>query len=108
MSRRDTFVGLCLSGDALLDEIDDFIDRWHDQPTGLELHDYLGMTLEEYSLWLRIPDTLPYIIAARREHLPLSIAVLAKCDEMRLLAKSDDQTMITRLRKWLKEKDEVK
>jgi hypothetical protein len=59
MSRGRAFIDLCPDGKVDFDDIDDFIDRWHETPRGAELHDYLGMTQEEYSLWLRVPDALP-------------------------------------------------
>ena len=107
MSRRETFVDLCLTGNVLLEEIDDFVDRWHEAPEGTELHDYLGMTEEEYSLWLRVPDALPYIIKARHEGTPLTNAVVNAYQDMRLAARSNDQSKIVRLQNWLKAKDEL-
>ncbi|CAM0107375.1 hypothetical protein MYOV065v1_p0016 [Vibrio phage PS15B.2] len=36
------------------DEIDDLIERWNeDKETTLELHEYLGMTWEEYADWVQ-------------------------------------------------------
>lgn len=66
MSERQTFIDLCTARTVQPDAIDDFIDRWHEAPAGQELHDFLGMTNEEYALWLRVPDLLPQIISARR------------------------------------------
>ena len=35
------------------DEIDDFVEKWHeDENTTQELHEYLGMSWEEYSAWV--------------------------------------------------------
>jgi len=48
---RGTFIDLCLSGRAFVDEIDDYVDRWHKGGTGLPLHEFLGLTRPEYSLW---------------------------------------------------------
>ena len=46
------FVDLCLGGDVPEDEIDDFVEKWHeDENTTQELHEYLGMSWEEYSAW---------------------------------------------------------
>ncbi len=104
---RQTFVDLCLKGKVPLDEMDDFIDRWHDSPEGRDLHDYLGMTKEEYSLWLRVPDALPYIIKARREMKSLTNTVIDECQDLRPGARSGDQAKITRLREWLKANGEL-
>lgn len=107
MSRRETFVDLCIGGNVLLEGIDDFVDRWHEAPEGIELHDYLGMTEEEYSLWLRVPDLLPLIIKARRDGRALTGAVADACQEMRLAERSADQSKIARLQKWLKLKSRI-
>jgi hypothetical protein len=101
MSRRQTFIDLCLKGKVPPDEIDDFIGRWHETPKQMELHDYLGMTVEEYSLWVRVPDALPYIIEARLEKKPLTEAVVHGCRAMRIAAQPDDESKISRLQKWL-------
>ena len=46
-----TFFDLYSQGMALPDEIDDFIDRWHEgrasQVSGLPLHEYLRLTRDE-------------------------------------------------------------
>jgi hypothetical protein len=34
------------------DFIDELIDEWHAGDSPLPLHEYLGMTWEEYKLWL--------------------------------------------------------
>jgi hypothetical protein len=66
-----TFFDLYSRGQVLPDEIDDFIDRWHEradpQANSLPLHEYLGMTLEEYEVWVHDPDALPQILVARGE-----------------------------------------
>ena len=56
---------LCLSGEALPDEIDDFVDRWHESDSDLSIHEFLGMTREEYLSWVKEPNVLPRILDAR-------------------------------------------
>jgi hypothetical protein len=107
MSSQPTFLDLCLAGNVLLEEIDDFVDRWHEAAERVELHDYLGMTIEEYSLWVRVPDALPYIIKARHEMKPLTEAVVHAYQDLRLAARSNDQSKITRLQRWLESKGEL-
>ena len=70
MSSQPKFFDLCLAGKAATDDIDDFIDRWHAVPEDQELHDYWGMTKQEYAQWLRRPDVLPDIIKTRRQMKP--------------------------------------
>jgi hypothetical protein len=33
--------------------IDDFIDEWHDSDSILPLHEYLGLTWDQYSQWIK-------------------------------------------------------
>lgn len=61
-----TFVKLCLDGDALAEDIDDFVDVWHQGGTGLPLYEFLGFTHDEYKLWVERPNSLDLILYARR------------------------------------------
>lgn len=98
-----TFIELCLSGDAFLDEIDDYVDKWHDgDGQNLELHEYLGLNDEEYSLWLTSPSQLANIIFAREHKIPLQQALN---DEIyQLAARADKADQIERIKKWLAKK----
>ncbi|MES1241810.1 MAG: hypothetical protein ABUT39_09350 [Acidobacteriota bacterium] len=66
-TRNVSFVDLCRRGEAVPEQIDDFVDLWHEGASELSLHDFLGMTWEEYSAWVANPGLLPRIIAAHRE-----------------------------------------
>jgi hypothetical protein len=107
MSKRPTFIDQCLAGEVLLEEIDDFVDRWHANPEGTELYDYLGMTENEYSLWLRVPDALAYVVKARHDSEQLTEAVVHAYHDLRLAARANDQSKIARLQKWLEAKGEL-
>jgi len=61
------FIALCLQGKTLPTEIDDYIDSWHENDSSKPLHDFLGMTWKEYSLWVSNPDFLSHIITAHKE-----------------------------------------
>lgn len=70
----NTFVDQVLAGEILdpKSAINDAIDRWHDDDSEKRtLHDALGMTWEEYSLWAEDPSTLPIILHSRRFKIPL-------------------------------------
>ncbi|OLS61212.1 hypothetical protein [Pseudomonas putida] len=62
------FVELCLEGDVLEEEIDRFVEDWHEGRAGadMELHEYLGMSWEEYQLWATTPSVLPFVLTARK------------------------------------------
>jgi hypothetical protein len=48
------------------DELDEMVAVWHDLPddhpdAGLALNDFLGMTMEEYNVWVKtgqVPDRI--------------------------------------------------
>ncbi|QJD50779.1 hypothetical protein KNV00_gp029 [Streptomyces phage Bmoc] len=39
-------------------QLEDLVDKWHDSESSLSLHEFLGMTEEEYSVWVEF-DILP-------------------------------------------------
>ncbi len=71
-SNSPAFFDLYSQGQALSDEIDDFIDRWHEEAeskaTTLPLYAYLGLTHDEYEIWVLDPDVLPQVLIARRDY----------------------------------------
>lgn len=72
MSSRHTFLEACLEGEALLNDVDDWVDAWHDsggRPRGFDeaLYEYLGMSRLEYSAWVERPSLLRSIVAGREQ-----------------------------------------
>jgi hypothetical protein len=58
-----TFVEAVRSGDAVLADIDDWIDAWHVAPNNSgPLHAYLGLTWEEYAAFAERPSSLDEIL----------------------------------------------
>lgn len=100
-----TFFDLYSRGQALPDDIDDFVDRWHEggdpQARSLPLHEYLGLTVDEYELWVRDPDVLPLVLIARRELRPLPEVMNDYLDELPMAARADDAATVKALRAWL-------
>jgi len=75
---NSSFIEKCINGDASLDEIDDYIDEWHDSDStnDLELHEFLGMSWEEYSLWAIKPSLLAEILNHRKQDVSFKRLVL--------------------------------
>lgn len=79
MSEQSTFISACLRGDALVTDVDDWVDRWHDTngaPNNefQSLPQFLGMADTEYALWVECPESLRFVLAARKASAPISIA----------------------------------
>ena len=53
------------------EEIDDFIELWHKDDSDKELHDFLGMSWEEYLAWVADASILPLIINSHKTRRPL-------------------------------------
>ena len=66
-----SFIDACVAGLAGIDDVDDYIDYWHDggHRSGLELHEFLGMNDSEYGLLLRTggADSVLLDAIARRQ-----------------------------------------
>lgn len=80
MSRREptTFVDACLAGDVLAQDIDDWVDRWHDGDVpdpSLSLDEFLGFTPDEGQLWAEKPAALGFILHAHRHGIPVADVV---------------------------------
>jgi hypothetical protein len=97
------FLQSYLNGEACAENIDDFIDAWHAKPGRKKIFEFLGMTDEEYSLWLCDPDSLPEIARARRANLPLTGIVKDTLVAMRATGEPREK----HLRRWLAQQTEA-
>jgi len=99
---ENNFVSLCAKGELLIDDIDDIVDEWHESDSESELFEYLGMTQQEYRLWVHDPDILPFIITARNQGRSID-DVLNDIHDLPMAARADSQEKTKSLMKWLKE-----
>ncbi|MFC9226370.1 hypothetical protein ACFT8W_37540 [Streptomyces hygroscopicus] len=76
-SGRESFVSAALSGRASVDDLDDYIDDWHDEGSDLPLYEYLGMTRDEYRLCTERPEALRLILSARKKGRPFTEEIKA-------------------------------
>jgi len=96
-----SFIDKCINGDSLLDEVDDYVDAWHDDTSdNAELYQYLGMTWQEYSLWVTNPNILGEIVDARRKGLSLENAPPNEIQALAARASSKEEAQ--RVMSWLK------
>lgn len=85
---KNNFISDVISGIALILDIDDYIEEWHESDSKLEIYQFLGMTQEEYRIWVEDESRLKDII---RCHMSgLNISTIIENDN------SDDLKMIAR------------
>lgn len=97
-----SFLSLALSGEVLSDEIETFVEDWHQSDSKLEIYEYLGMTFEEYSLWVSDPDAVDIIISAHYDNKPLREAVNDNLRvQERIAARSDEAGKLATLARWI-------
>ncbi len=105
-ARAPGFFDLYSRGEAVADEIHDFIGRWHDDQApwarDMPLHDYLGLTRDEYEVWLYDPFALPCILQARQPGGDLVDIMAARYAHLRADDRREDGTIIVSLGNWLK------
>jgi DNA-directed RNA polymerase specialized sigma subunit len=104
---QQTFMEQYINGEVLAEDIDDFIDAWHRNPENKEIFEYLGMTMEEYSIWLRDPDVLPHVARARRANLDVVTVLRQSVDELPIAARSSDKLKVKRLLQWLEQRGKI-
>lgn len=101
IASKATFVDACLAGDALPEDIADYIDAWHDGESALPVYEFLGLKREDYALYVEKPRSLRIILAAYRSNVPV-MRLLRDEDEVRLAARTTDTISVRELREWLR------
>lgn len=59
------FIDLVVVGEASIDDVDDYVEKWHQGDSEEDLHDYLGLTWNEYIEWVAHNSYLQEIIDDR-------------------------------------------
>jgi hypothetical protein len=95
----ETYVDAVLDGATLWTDIDDWVDRWHEGPSTLELHDFLGMDWEEYRLWAEQPAALRFILAAREFEQPVADVLSFSTEAIAARGLSDEDART--VKQWL-------
>ena len=102
-----SFIKACIGGDALLNEIEDYIEKWHNDPNDLgEVYEFLGMTRDEYFLWLEDPQILPFVVDAHKRGITVQQS-LEEFNRLPLAARAANDEEARRIVKWLKRTGEM-
>lgn len=101
-----SFFDLYARGEVTADSVHDHIDRWHDrykdQADYPPLHEYLGMTHDEYEVWLYDPFALPFIRQSRQPGGNLVDIMAERYEQLCAANRREDGTIIFSLGNWLK------
>jgi hypothetical protein len=107
LMHRQTFFDLYSQGKVGADQIDSYVDAWHDAHESwarqIPLHEYLGLTWPEYQVWVCDADSLPVILEARVSATPLPAVIAERLEQMRASGRATDGTTIVCLGNWLKQ-----
>lgn len=96
------FIDLCLSGERLPEEIDDFVDEWHEQAPAIPLYEFLGMTKAEYNLWVVDSSVLHFVLDARHSGRDV-IELIEEFRALPMAARADSSRKALELAHWLKD-----
>lgn len=97
------FIMDCLNGDALITEVNDYIDVWHDsEDEEMPLYQFLGMTKKEYELFVMDENYLGVIITAHKEN---SNVVSLMQQTSRFAARSNNSETTEAIERWLKNEE---
>lgn len=99
---RPTFVVACLSGRALLTDIDDWVQAWHESTSPDSLDEYLGLSHEEGKLFAERPEALRFIMAARRNGHSVQDE-LRRRDDSALAARANNSDAAIEVLAWLRD-----
>lgn len=98
-----SFFDLYSRGDVSEDAIDDFVGAWHDagEANDRSVSEFLGLTEDEYAVWVMDARSLPLILAARRQNELLHDAVARYIAKMPAAADPLDRSPIWSLSHWV-------
>jgi hypothetical protein len=103
-----TLIDELLSGTAFLDDIDDWVARWHRAGSELPIWEHLGMTRDEYALWVEQPEALRFIVVAHERDEPVE-DVISHYEERELAAaRAEDADQARTVAEWLRRTGRLK
>lgn len=101
MSKKN-FIQDCINADALLEEIDDYIDVWHNNDSKETIYEFLGMSQKEYRMWVENDEILKYIIKARIENQDIDDVLYQEYnDSLKMVARAESPDEVKFMYNWL-------
>jgi hypothetical protein len=107
--KTSTFFGLYREEQVASDQIDDLVEAWYesDDSDRRWLPQYLGITEDEYSVWLASHKSLPLLAATHRDGRPVTDGVTQHLADLPNTAPDTAGTAIYVLTYWLKKRAET-
>jgi hypothetical protein len=98
------FISDCLSGVALITDIESVVEYWHNDKLGnnFSLRETLGMSKDEYVLWMKDPDNINFIVHARQRNIPVEDAI-EEFFTLPMAARGSNKEEIEAIVNWLKD-----
>lgn len=99
-----TYFDLYQRGEVLPDEIYDFIEVWREKFKTAEdseiipLHAFLGLSHEEYEIWVHEEESLKIFVQARKTGVSPANLI---CDPSLSAAARTDNSQLQQLHQWL-------
>ena len=69
------FIQDCITNKCKVDQIDEYVHNWHEGDSELSLVEYLGMTEEEYSYYIKNSNNLNEIIFNRKKQYRVALRI---------------------------------
>lgn len=105
------FFDLYMRGEALEEEIDDYVERWHQIAEGragtTTLADFLGMTDREYAAWAVDGTVLPRLIVSRATGVMPPQLAAGHSEELRLAARAQEPDALRALAELIAQRRSV-
>ncbi|UVI31010.1 hypothetical protein [Paenibacillus spongiae] len=94
------YMEACFAGEALQEEIEDYIEEWHESNSTEEVYEYLGMTEEEYAIWVENDSMLRTIFHARKLGISIN-EFIGRNNAESLVARSASPEEAASIKEWL-------
>ncbi len=98
---QDNFVARCLRGEAFAHDIESEVERWHTSTASLDLATFLGLSDDEYAIWVEKPAMLEVILMARKQDMTLPESLGFIRNEFRAAARVGSESEAEALYEWL-------
>ncbi|MBS4193155.1 hypothetical protein KHA94_23930 [Bacillus sp. FJAT-49705] len=88
------------NGGEGIEDIEDYIEAWHNSDSDEEIYEYLGMTMEEYFIFVEDDSMLKTIFYAREVNITITDFLRNNTEQM-LAARSATPEEAATVKEWL-------